>query len=105
MPETAASLVEGNFTYFFDIDSDGRDAQWLRSIILFSEAPGDKTYEDRMIDGVRHPRTCLPSPRVRWRRRGRATTPATPCGCAVAVLRQGGGQPSARTAPAARSER
>lgn len=90
MPETAASLVEGNFTYFFDIDSDGRDAQWLRSIILFSEAPGDTTYEDRMIDGARLLRTCLPSPRVRQWRGGRASRPAPPRGCAVAVMRQGG---------------
>lgn len=52
MPETALSLVEGNFTYFFDIDSDGRDAQWLRTIFLFSEPPGDKTYENEMMDGT-----------------------------------------------------
>lgn len=55
VPETAVSLVEGNFTYFFDIDSDGRDAQWLRTIILFAEPPGDKTYENRMIDGAAAP--------------------------------------------------
>ena len=52
VPETARALVEGNFTYFFDIDSDGVDAQWLRTIILFAEQPGDKTYEDRMVDGA-----------------------------------------------------
>eukprot|EP00892_Ulva_mutabilis_P004434 jgi/Ulvmu1/2362/UM013_0210.1 len=52
VPRTAKALVEGNFTYFFDIDSDGVDAQWLRTIILFAEQPGDKTYEDRMVDDL-----------------------------------------------------
>lgn len=55
VPETAWARVESNFTSFFVIDSDGVYAQWLRTIILFAEQPGDATYEKRMVDGATRP--------------------------------------------------
>ena len=45
--------MEANLTVFFNIDTDGVDAQYLHSIIVFSEPDGDGGAIYRsMFDGV-----------------------------------------------------
>jgi hypothetical protein len=51
--ETAAFFVRNNFTLFFDIDSDGRYAQWLHSIVVFDENDANsKTPKDNVYGAM-----------------------------------------------------
>jgi hypothetical protein len=56
--------VDGNFTYFFDINSNGTYAQWLRSIVPFEDLKDDQgknIYKEEVVDGP--PCPCLPGMR------------------------------------------
>ena len=53
MHETAAELVANNFTLFFDLNTDGVHADYLHTIVMFSEPRGNSDYYDSMLPGAR----------------------------------------------------
>lgn len=50
--QTAEAMVRVNFTLFFDIRSDGKYAQYLHSIVAFSEPDDKKNVYPGMFSGV-----------------------------------------------------
>lgn len=53
MHETAQQLVANNFTLFFDLNTDGKHADYLHTIVMFSEPRGNSDYIDTMMPGAR----------------------------------------------------
>lgn len=54
MHETALKLVANNFTLFFDLNTDGKHADYLHTIVMLSEPRGNSDYFDTMMPGA-HP--------------------------------------------------
>lgn len=52
MHETAADLVAHNFTLFFDLNTDGKHADYLHTIVMLSEPRGNSDYYDSMMPGA-----------------------------------------------------
>ena len=57
--------MSNNFTFFFNVDSDGRTAVWLRSIFPFRQKNGLESgtfpYEDGMLQSALLPAVLVTS--------------------------------------------
>jgi hypothetical protein len=65
LQEAGQFLVGNNFTFFFNIDSNGTYAVWLRTIIPFQQENGLQRgsfpYEDRLIPSAYTVHCCRTS--------------------------------------------